>query len=67
MKILKIEREPPHTHLPDDDTRTGMYHITYKLKGNKHHKITVFAKNEMQAFTRAIETINKLKPQGEAK
>jgi len=66
MKIIKIEREPPHTYLPND-TRLGMYHITYKMKGNKHHKMTVFATNEMQAFTRAIESINKLKPQGESK
>lgn len=65
MKILKIEREPPQTYL-DNDNRLGMYHVTYKLKGNKHHKITVFAHNEMKALTNAVWTINKLNNQGES-
>ena len=66
MKILKIEREPPHTYLPNDN-RLGMYHVTYKLKGNKHHKVTVFADNEMKALTNAVWTINRLNNQGESK
>jgi hypothetical protein len=66
MKILKIERIPPHTHLHGDDTRIGTYNITYKLKGNKHHTMTVFGTNEMQAFTRALEALNRM-TQGELK
>ena len=66
MKILKIEREPLHTYLTDDNM-LGMYRVTYKLKGNKHHKITVFADNEIKALANAVWTINKLNNQGESK
>lgn len=40
------------------------WEVTYKLKGNKHHRTTVFGIDEMQAFTHALKKLNTI--QGES-
>jgi hypothetical protein len=37
------------------------FEVVYKLKGNKHHRINVFAIDEMSAYTKATEAIKKHK------
>lgn len=54
VKIVKIEKQPPFNHL-ENDTRLKAFDITYKLKGNKHHYMTVFATEEVQAIAKAMQ------------
>lgn len=68
MKIVRIEplvgdsawealKTYVHNNAPDSD-RHRAWDVTYKLKGNKHHHMTVFAREEIQAIAKAIEANN---------
>jgi hypothetical protein len=60
MKIIKILKIKPFTHL-ENDTRIKGWEVVYKLKGNKHHMMNVFGKDEIEAYQRAVEVIKNLK------
>lgn len=64
MKIVKIEplvsdtawqtiRQSEWSTPRIEDNRA--YEVTYKLEGNKHHKMIVFAVNEVQAIAKAVQ------------
>lgn len=65
MKIVRIEplvgdaawealKKYVHNNAPDSD-RHRAWDVIYKLKGNKHHRMTVFAREEIQAIAKAVE------------
>jgi len=61
MKIVRIVPEiseemwritkQTQDYTPRSDIQA--YEITYKIRGNKHHKMTVFATNEVHAIAKA--------------
>ena len=60
MTIVRLKKMPAHTYL-EDDNRLKAWEVVYKLKGNKHHMMNVFGKDEIEAYQRAIEVIKNLK------
>lgn len=65
VKIVKIEplvgddawealKTYVHHKAPDSD-RHRAWEVTYKLKGNKHHKMIVFAREAVHAIAKAVE------------
>ena len=61
MKIVRIKPEISEemwrivTHSLGYETPSDLkaYDVIYKIKGNKHHKMTVFAVNEVHAIAKA--------------
>lgn len=66
MKIVRIVPEisdemwrimkQTQDYTPRSDIQA--YEITYKIRGNKHHKMTVFATNEVHAIAKAEQAWN---------
>jgi hypothetical protein len=60
MKIIRVVKIPAHTYL-ENDNRLKAWEVVYKLKGNKHHRMQVFAYDQLGAYTRAVEVGRRLK------
>lgn len=61
MKIVKVKNMDGTAKFYVNDLQIKPYDVTYKLKGNKHHLMTVFGKDELEAYTTAFSKINNLK------